>query len=107
MASQPSSGAVAWGAGAVRVVLPGRRGHGAEGLLRNIDYLNAALGGLGLSHATPRAGAIETELAEGRWLTLEAEAPMLFDVPPVDRWSRAMEAMGIAPSWLSAQSAHA
>lgn len=55
------AGAFAWGASAVRVLLPGRRGHGAEGLLRNLDYANAALAGMGLGHAAPRAAAIETD----------------------------------------------
>jgi ferredoxin len=48
----------AWGAGCVRVLMPGRRPHGAEGLLRNLDTATALLGGLGL-FATP--GAVETD----------------------------------------------
>ncbi len=55
------AGAFAWGASALRVLLPGKRPHGAEGLLRNLDYANAALAGLGLGHASPRAAAIETD----------------------------------------------
>lgn len=55
------AGAFAWGASAVRVLLPGRRRHGAEGVLRNLDYVTAALAGLGLGQATPRAAAIETD----------------------------------------------
>ena len=53
--------AFAWGAAGVRVLLPGRRGHGTEGLFRNLDYLGAALEGLGLAAAPPRALAIETD----------------------------------------------
>lgn len=53
--------ALAWGAAGVRVLLPGRRGHGTEGLFRNLDYVGAALDGLGLAAALPRAGAIETD----------------------------------------------
>ncbi len=45
----------------VRVLLPGRRRHGTEGLFRNLDYAEAALDGLGLAAAAPRAGAIETD----------------------------------------------
>ncbi len=55
------AGAFAWGASALRVLLPGKRAHGADGLLRNLDYANAALAGLGLGHAAPRAAAIETD----------------------------------------------
>ncbi|SDB70214.1 4Fe-4S dicluster domain-containing protein [Belnapia rosea] len=53
--------AFAWGAAGVRVLLPGRRGHGTEGLFRNLDYAEAALDGLGLAAALPRAAAIETD----------------------------------------------
>ena len=55
------AGAFAWGASALRVLLPGKRKHGAEGVLRNLDYANAALAGMGLGHAVPRAAAIETD----------------------------------------------
>ncbi len=50
--------ALAWGAAGLRVLLPGRRGHGAEGLLRNIETLNAISVGIGLGD---RAAAIETD----------------------------------------------
>ncbi len=51
----------AWGAAGVRVLLPGRRGHGTEGMFRNLGYAEAALDGLGLAAALPRAAAIETD----------------------------------------------
>jgi len=44
----------AWGAGRVRVLLPARRPHGADGVLRNLDTAAALLGGLGLQ-AVPDA----------------------------------------------------
>ena len=56
------AGALAWGAAGVRLLLPSRRPHGAEGVFRNLDYLEAALSGLGLASAPlPRAAAIETD----------------------------------------------
>jgi hypothetical protein len=59
------SAALAWGAAGVRLLLPARRPHGAEGVFRNLDYLEAALSGLGLAAAEPalppRAAAIETD----------------------------------------------
>jgi ferredoxin len=55
------AGAFAWGASALRVLLPARGRHGAEGLVRNIETMNAALAGLGLGHATARAAVIETD----------------------------------------------
>jgi len=74
------AGAFAWGATAVRVLLPGRRRHGAEGLLRNLDYANAALAGLGLGHAVPRAAAIETDdpFTLGEALAALPRAPFAF-----------------------------
>ncbi len=50
---------LAWGAEAVRVLLPARRGHGSEGLLRNLGYAAAALAGMGLEGVAPRVAAIE------------------------------------------------
>jgi ferredoxin len=50
--------ATAWGAAGLRVLLPARRPDGAEGVLRNIETLNAVTQGLGLGD---RAAAIETD----------------------------------------------
>ncbi|WP_254453425.1 4Fe-4S binding protein [Siccirubricoccus sp. G192] len=52
---------LAWGAAGIRALLPARRGHGTEGLFRNLDYIGAALEGLGLAAPLPRAAAIETD----------------------------------------------
>ncbi|MEI6158767.1 MAG: 4Fe-4S binding protein [Roseococcus sp.] len=52
------TGAFAWGAAGLRLLMPARRGHGTEGVFRNLEYVNAALAGLGLG---PRAAAIETD----------------------------------------------
>ncbi|WP_255569368.1 4Fe-4S dicluster domain-containing protein [Neoroseomonas alba] len=74
------AGAFAWGASAIRVLLPGRHRHGVEGVARNIDYANAALDGLGLGHATPRAGMIETDdpFSLGEALAVLPRAPFGF-----------------------------
>ncbi|MBW8271431.1 4Fe-4S dicluster domain-containing protein [Caldovatus aquaticus] len=54
--------ALAWGAVAVRVLLPARRPEGAEGVLRNCAYAEAALAALGLAApGAARAGTIETD----------------------------------------------
>ena len=55
--------AFAWGAAALRVLLPGRRRpHGAEGLFRNLDYVGAVLRGFGLeAESVARAAAIELD----------------------------------------------
>jgi len=50
---------LAWGAGAVRVLMPARRGEGSEGLFRNFGYADEVCGGLGLGEG--RVGAIERD----------------------------------------------
>ncbi|MBK1657247.1 4Fe-4S dicluster domain-containing protein [Paracraurococcus ruber] len=71
--------AFAWGAAGLRVLLPGRRAHGTEGLRRNLDYVGAALDGLGLAAALPRAATVETDdpftLAEALAPALALRAP--------------------------------
>ncbi|GIT90838.1 UPF0301 protein [Jannaschia pagri] len=52
-------------------------------------------------------GALEQEVQDGSWLTMNARANMIFDQPSGERWSRAMEGMGIAPSGLSGLAGHA
>jgi ferredoxin len=54
--------AFAWGAAQVRLLMRGRRAHGTEGVLRNLDYAAHVLAGLGVpDHGAPRAAAIETD----------------------------------------------
>ena len=74
------AGAFAWGASALRVLLPAREKHGTEGLLRNIETANAALAGLSLGHAVPRAAVIETDdpFTLGEALSALPRAPLPF-----------------------------
>ncbi|NKC29788.1 4Fe-4S binding protein [Roseomonas sp. BU-1] len=52
----------AWGAARIRLLLPARRRHGVEGVLRNLDYAEAVLAGLAVpDQGAPRAAAIETD----------------------------------------------
>ena len=52
----------AWGAAQIRLLLRGRRAHGVEGVLRNVDFATEILSGLTVpDHGAPRAGAIETD----------------------------------------------
>ncbi|WP_246503672.1 4Fe-4S dicluster domain-containing protein [Plastoroseomonas arctica] len=50
---------LAWGAGAVRVLMPARRAEGAEGLLRNFGYAAEICAGLGLG--ADRVAGIERD----------------------------------------------
>lgn len=74
---------LAWGAEAVRLLLPGRRGHGAEGLLRNLDYAAAALAGLGVEgERAPRVGVVETDDPFALGEALRAIPRMAHATPP-------------------------
>jgi ferredoxin len=54
--------AFAWGAAQLRVLGKAKRAHGMEGVIRNLDYAQAVLSGLGVpEHGAPRAGLIETD----------------------------------------------
>ncbi|MCX8134371.1 MAG: 4Fe-4S dicluster domain-containing protein [Roseococcus sp.] len=70
------AGAFAWGAAGVRLLLPARRGHGVEGALRNLGYIEAVLSGLGLAAPLPRAAAIETDDPFALGEALAALAPL-------------------------------
>jgi ferredoxin len=54
--------AFAWGAAQLRVLGRAKRAHGMEGMLRNLDYAQHVLAGLGVpDHGAPRAATIETD----------------------------------------------
>ena len=59
---------LAWGAASVRVLSPARRGHGAEGLLRNIDYAGEICAGLGLDGVRVAAMEMDDPFALGEAL---------------------------------------
>ncbi len=44
--------------------------------------------------------ALEEELERGNWLRIDADARILFDVPPARRWSDALHTLGVEPSLL-------
>jgi putative transcriptional regulator len=52
-------------------------------------------------------GQLEQELSANAWLTVEADAAVLFDVPPEARFDAAMQLLGIDPAMLSDQAGHA
>ncbi|NLS12877.1 YqgE/AlgH family protein [Vibrio sp. SM6] len=53
------------------------------------------------------AGQLETELAENSWLTIEADAQIIFDTPITERWSKAVQKLGFDAAQLSNQVGHA
>ncbi|WP_375752548.1 YqgE/AlgH family protein [Vibrio sp. HN007] len=65
------------------------------------DYIVA----LGYSGWT--AGQLENELADNSWLTVEADPSVIFDTPVQERWSKAVEMLGIDAAQLSTDAGHA
>jgi putative transcriptional regulator len=53
------------------------------------------------------AGQLEQELAQNAWLTVPAEARILFDLPYEERLASAMETLGIDFTNLAENAGHA
>ena len=84
------------------------------GLTTSKDVLQALARGEGprdvlvsLGYAGWSAGQLEQELAQNAWLTVDADAGVLFDVPPEERLPAAISKLGIDFSRLSEDVGHA
>ncbi|NOI68697.1 YqgE/AlgH family protein [Vibrio sp. 99-8-1] len=66
---------------------------------------NSYIVALGYSGWT--AGQLEKELAENSWLTVEADPSVIFDTPIEERWSKAVQMLGVNPAQLSIDTGHA
>lgn len=78
------------------------------------DVLEAVASGAGprrllvsLGYASWAQGQLESELAENNWLTVSADAAVIFDTPVELRYSRALSLLGISEYMLSQQAGHA
>lgn len=84
------------------------------GLTSSRDVL-AAVGSLGLpsdilvslGYAGWEAGQLENELAQNSWLTVPAQASILFEMPAEERLPAAMQNLGVSFSQLSGVAGHA
>lgn len=84
------------------------------GLTTSRDVLDAIAGGTGpddsivaLGYAGWAGGQLENELLNNAWLTLQADADMLFRTPPHLLWQAAANALGIDITQLSGDAGHA
>ncbi len=88
--------------------------NGEIGLTSSRDVL-ASVGSQGLpeeiivtlGYAGWGAGQLEEELAQNAWLTVPAQAGILFEMPPEERLPAAMQKLGISFSQLSDVAGHA
>ena len=59
-----------------------------------------------LGYAAWGEGQLESELAENNWLTVGADAHVIFDTPIEQRYERAMKLLGLEPWMLSNEVGH-
>lgn len=62
---------------------------------------------LTLGYAGWEAGQLEEELADNSWLTIPADANLMFTTPTAERWGKAAESLGFEIGQLSSQAGHA
>jgi putative transcriptional regulator len=84
------------------------------GLTTSSDILAAVARGEGpehvlvaLGYAGWGAGQLESEIAENAWLHAPANADIVFEVPPEERWQAAARLIGIDLALLSGDAGHA
>ena len=78
------------------------------------DVLEALSSGAGprrvlvtLGYASWGEGQLESELGENTWLTVPASADVIFEVPMVERYDRALDLLGLKSWMLSPDAGHA
>lgn len=78
------------------------------------DVLQAVADGHGparilvtLGYAGWGAGQLETEMAQNAWLNVGADANIIFEVPPQDRYPAALKLLGVDPVMLAGGAGHA
>lgn len=84
------------------------------GLTSSKDVLEAVAEGAGpqqilvtLGCAGWGPGQLEQEIAQNAWLTLPADAAVIFDTPADQRLARAFALLGVDPAFLSTSAGHA
>lgn len=84
------------------------------GITTSRDILEAMAIGQGpartlvaLGYAGWSAGQLEEEMQQNAWLSGPAEASVLFDLPPEQRWAAAARLLGVDMALMSADAGHA
>lgn len=84
------------------------------GLTSSRDVLEAVAEGAGpermlvmLGYAGWGPGQLEDEVSRNAWLTVEADAAIIFDTPADERLQRAFALLGIDPAFLASAAGHA
>lgn len=84
------------------------------GVTGTVDALKDIAAGKGpekmvfaLGYAGWSAGQLDKELQENAWLSIDADAEIVFKTPPKDKWDRAFKKLGVDPGMLSAAAGRA
>jgi len=87
---------------------------GDMALTTSRDVLQAVADGNGparmlvtLGYAGWGAGQLESEMGQNAWLSVSADAHIIFDVPPEERYPAALKLLGIDPVMLAGYAGHA
>lgn len=87
---------------------------GEIALTTSKDILEAVAGGSGpqrmlvtLGYSGWGAGQLETEISQNAWLTVQADARVIFDAPAETRFNEALRLLGIDSLQLTGQAGHA
>ncbi|MDH0092833.1 MULTISPECIES: YqgE/AlgH family protein [Achromobacter] len=87
---------------------------GDMALTTSRDVLQAVADGNGparmlvtLGYAGWGAGQLESEMGQNAWLNVGADAHIIFDVPPEERYPAALKLLGIDPVMLAGGAGHA
>jgi len=87
---------------------------GDMALTTSRDVLQAVADGNGparmlvtLGYAGWGAGQLESEMGQNTWLSVGADAHIIFDVPPEERYPAALKLLGIDPVMLAGDAGHA
>ncbi|GAA4342211.1 YqgE/AlgH family protein [Pigmentiphaga soli] len=87
---------------------------GELALTTSRDVLQAVADGGGprkmlvtLGYAGWEAGQLEGEISANAWLNVTADAGIIFDVPPAQRFGAALKLLGIDPIMLAGEAGHA
>ena len=62
---------------------------------------------ISLGYSSWGEGQLESELAENNWLTVGADAAVIFDTPIDQRYARALQLLGVSEYMLSSVAGHA
>jgi putative transcriptional regulator len=62
---------------------------------------------LALGYAGWAPGQLDAEIQANGWLSVPADAELVFDEAQDDKWQRALKKLGVSPSMLSSDAGHA